>query len=77
MMVDKTEALRDIIAASLKLSVDRIGESFCMEEADEWDSLAHMELIAALEQIYNIEFTLDEIVEMTTFESITKILADR
>ena len=40
----------------------------------DWDSLSHMELIAALEKEFEIEFTLDQIVEMQSAEKIRETL---
>ena len=42
-----------------------------------WDSLAHMELIVAIESSYVIEFTGDEIAGMQTVGDIWKIVEDR
>ena len=40
----------------------------------EWDSLSHMELIAALEAEFDIEFALDEIVGMQSIQEIREVL---
>jgi len=40
----------------------------------DWDSLSHMELIAALEKEFGVEFTLDEIVEMQNIQKIREVL---
>ena len=45
-----------------------------MKTVDSWDSLTHMELIANLECEFDIEFTADEIMEMTTVAQIRKLL---
>lgn len=40
-----------------------------------WDSLSHTNLIVALEETFNINFTSDEMMEMLNFELI-KIIID-
>jgi len=42
-----------------------------------WDSLAHMELIAAVEAFYKLQFTGDEIASMHTVGDIWKFIEDR
>ena len=51
-----------------------VTDSMEMKTVDSWDSLTHMELIANLECEFDIEFTADEIMEMTTVAQIRKLL---
>ena len=61
-----------IAAESLGVRELDINENTLMEEMEEWDSLTHMELIANLESEYNIEFTVDEIMEMVSIKKIVQ-----
>ncbi len=45
-----------------------------MEATSTWDSLSHMELIAAIEDEFSIELTSDEIISMTSVATITEVL---
>ena len=42
-----------------------------------WDSLAHMNLIMALENELKIKFTDNEITEMLTFELVKEIIINK
>ena len=54
---------------------DKINDTSSMEDISAWDSLKHMEIIAALEDNYEIEpFTGEEIVQMTVVSKIKEIL---
>lgn len=57
------------------------GEAFAngadLRELPNWDSLNHMNFIAALEREYRIELTGDEIAEMISLDIIQRILKDR
>lgn len=66
-----------IAAESLGVRELDINENTLMEEMEEWDSLTHMELIANLESEYNIEFTVDEIMEMVSIKKIVQQIEAR
>jgi acyl carrier protein len=42
-----------------------------------WDSLGHIRLIAALEDAFELSFTLEEIESMTSVSKILSVLADK
>ena len=43
----------------------------------EWDSVKYVEIVAALEEKYGIEFGSEELVELNSVEAITAILQKR
>lgn len=45
-----------------------------MQTIEEWDSLRHMELIASLEETFNVRLTVEQIIEMTSLRAILAIL---
>ena len=48
-----------------------------MKDLDVWDSLKHMELIAALEQQFDVQLTFDEIVAMRSAGDIKRVLSNK
>ena len=54
-----------------------ISDDLDMEATSTWDSLSHMELIAAIEDEFHIELSLDDIVGMTSMARIKAVLAAR
>lgn len=58
------------IAEILKIDSYRIDENSKPETVPEWDSLNHWLLIGKLEDIYNIEFTMDEATEFQNLGDI-------
>ena len=44
------------------------------QETVAWDSVGHMQLMAALEDIFNIEMDIDDIIEFSSYEVGMKIL---
>jgi acyl carrier protein len=70
--------LKMILSDLLGLSPDVIGEDFSMDTVSEWDSMKHMEIIAAIEENFNIpQLSMDEIVVMTSFAKIKEILQSK
>ena len=48
-----------------------------MKDLDVWDSLKHMELIAALERQFDVQLTFDEIVAMRSAGDIKRVLSNK
>lgn len=71
------EKIRKIIAETFKIKESEITPQTNMKDIDSWDSLTHMELIVSLEDEFEIEFTADEIMEMTDVEKIEKIVGEK
>lgn len=68
------EKLKKIIAETFRINESEITEHLRMEDIDSWDSLTHMELIAELEDKFQVEFTADEIMEMVNVERIMELV---
>lgn len=69
------EELRSIMAEVFEVPVGQIDKSTTMDTLDSWDSLRHMELLVALERRFDVEIEAEEAVEMTSIESIKRVLA--
>ena len=57
-MIDK---LIELISEIIDLPIDEIDENTGPESTPEWDSLAHLCIIAALEEKYNIKLDMNQI----------------
>ncbi len=64
----------DLVAEILRIPKAEVVDSLDMEGTSTWDSLSHMQLIAALEEEYQFELTADEIITMRTVGQIKEIL---
>ena len=38
------------------------------QDVDEWDSVGHMDLIASLEEVFEIEMDIDDIIDFSSYE---------
>ena len=59
-----------IIARELKVEPEKLAPETGLADIASWDSLKHMDLIAALEDELAVEFTGDEIADMLTVGAI-------
>lgn len=71
------ERLTGLLAEVLQLPAATIKDDLAMAEIDIWDSLKHMELIAALEEGFSIQLTFDDIVAMQNVCEIKRVLRHR
>jgi acyl carrier protein len=61
----------------LRLPLTAVRDDLAMKDVDAWDSLIHMELIAAVESTFGLQLTFDEIVAMTTVGEIKRVLTEK
>jgi acyl carrier protein len=71
---DNAARLRDLVAETLRIKPDDVTDEVDMEDTGTWDSLSHMELIAAIEDEFGVSLTADEIVSMRSVGSIKDVL---
>jgi acyl carrier protein len=74
---DKRNKVKLILSRVLRLGINEITNEIQMSEKPEWDSLCHMEVIISLEEEFNVSFSLDEIVEMTSVTRIMEALKEK
>jgi len=69
--------LEELLAELLQISVTKVTADLTMKDLDVWDSLKHMEVIAALEQQFELQFSFDEIVTMRSVGDIKRVLSSK
>jgi acyl carrier protein len=68
--------LKSVMAAVLEVPEEMINEDSSPDDIESWDSLKHMNLILALEDEFNVEFSEDETVELLSYKLITLVLQE-
>ena len=59
---------------SFSISDEKNLDNLKYNEIDEWDSIGHMTLIAALEESFKISFETDDIVDFSSYKKGIEIL---
>jgi acyl carrier protein len=54
-----------------------VTDTLSREDVESWDSLGHIRLIAAVEEAFQMSFTIDEIEGVTSIGQIVKVIAER
>ena len=68
------DRLRDVFAEVLGLPPDRVTDATSPDTTSEWDSLAAMNLVAALEETFGVELSTTEIMRMRSVGIVREVL---
>lgn len=69
--------LRTILSSVFDAAPDSIDERSSPDTLPAWDSLGHLQLVAALESHYQVRFNLREIQSMDSVRNIEAVLGAR
>jgi acyl carrier protein len=67
--------LQEVFSQALGIDESRIIDSLEFNSINEWDSTAHMVLVAALEENYDIMLETDDVLDMSSVARAREILA--
>ncbi|MGL5523254.1 MAG: acyl carrier protein [Aeromonas veronii] len=70
-----TIALEQVFAEALGLDIDSVSDGLAYNSIPQWDSVAHMGLIAQLEDNYGLLLDTDDIIDMSSVGKAREILA--
>lgn len=68
------DKLKQVIAATFQIPVETVADNSSPATLPQWDSLAHLNLVMALEKQFGVKFTLDEIVELRDVATIRQLI---
>jgi len=71
------ERIRQLIAATLAVPVEQVPSDASLGEFAKWDSLAHLELMLALETEFGVRIPMETMVELSSIGAIDKFLLDQ
>jgi acyl carrier protein len=66
--------LYESFAKALGLAVEQVNDNLTYNTIPQWDSVAHMKLIAELEQTFDVMFDTDDIIDMSSVAKAREIL---
>ncbi|MEV0350348.1 acyl carrier protein [Nonomuraea sp. NPDC050680] len=72
--MSQLDRLRGVFRASLSLPADRDVDGLEYRAIPQWDSLAHMALVAAMEDEFGIMIDTDEMIDMSSFAKAAALL---
>lgn len=66
--------LIDLISSILNVPSDKLNLESGPKEIPSWDSLGHVSLMSAVEQTYDLRFTMTEILSVKTINDLVKLI---
>jgi acyl carrier protein len=66
------ERIKNVMAQLFGVAPESITPSSSPETISRWDSLGHMNLCAALEEEFKVEFDTDQVVGMTNYKAVVE-----
>lgn len=70
-MIDE---LIELISEIIDLPIDEIDENTGPESTPEWDSLAHLSIIAAVEEKYKIKIEMNDIILVSNINDLANLI---
>ena len=74
MDASQVEKLRGAFRESLQLPADVVVDTLEYNKHKNWDSVAHMTLVAAIEEAFDIMLETDDVLDMSSFTKATEIV---
>ncbi len=72
--MDSTSKLKQVFADSLGLPLEQITDDLKYHSLPEWDSIAHMSLVAAIDDTFSITLSTDDVINLSSFAAAKEIL---
>ncbi len=73
-MNDMPPSLEEVFADALQIDVAQVTDELTYSSIPEWDSVAHMALIAAIEDRYSIMLDTNDIIDLSSVGKAKEIL---
>lgn len=70
------QKVKDIMGKIFDVDAATIGDESSIDTLENWDSLRHLNLVWALEEEFDLEFTQEQIAEMLNYRLILLTLQD-
>ncbi len=75
-MQKQEQKLKEVLSRIFNVSLATITEDASPDTIENWDSLRHMNLVLALEEEFDVEFTDDQVVEILSYKLIKIVLQE-
>jgi acyl carrier protein len=69
------EKLKSAFVSTFNVASEVIKDELKYRDIPQWDSLAHMKLVAALEEAFDVMFETEQVLDMSSYAKAREILA--
>ena len=74
---DIEQRVRNILFSVLGIEIREINSNTSPDTVDNWDSINHLNLMIAMEEEFDVEFSQENILKMITFEEMCTTVEDK
>ena len=71
------DRIKNVMSAVFEIPTGEIDDESSPDTIESWDSLKHMNLVVALEEEFNVEFTDNNIIELINMKLIMAVLLEK
>jgi len=71
------DQVRQLVSDIFALPAERVGEDSSPETIAAWDSMQHLNLVLALEEKFNVQFTPEEMEQMRSVRQIVAMVESK
>ena len=64
-----------VFIETFSINENKLGDKLVYNSIPEWDSIGHMQMIAELEDVFEIEFEMDDIIDFSSYKKGIELLA--
>jgi len=68
------DRIKNVMSAVFEIPIQEINDQSSSDKIVSWDSLKHMNLVIALEEEFEMEFSESEIPEITNYKAIKEVI---
>ena len=72
--MENLEKYKNVFIEAFQIKKNQL-EGLKYQDVEEWDSVGHMGLMSDLEEVFDIEMDIDDIIDFSSFEKGMEILA--
>ncbi|OBZ34806.1 MULTISPECIES: acyl carrier protein [Methanohalophilus] len=72
--MSEEDTIKKIFGEVIGIDESEITDSIAYNSYESWDSLVHLELVNELEDTFDVEFEMDDIIAMETFGKVKEIV---
>ena len=69
------EKLKNAFVKTFNVGPEVIKDDLKYRDIPQWDSLAHMKLVAALEEAFDVMFETEQVLDMSSYAKVREILS--
>ena len=71
------DRINNVMSVVFEMPIEEINSESSPNTIESWDSLKHMNMVIALEEEFNVEFTDDNIIELINMKLILAVIVEK